>query len=82
MNITDELEIILKKAWISVDAGEIAYEDGIIAQVEGGLIQAASWCIYEEVKFDNYEIISKDWDSYNIIGFDNIPTIKSNVIDR
>ena len=82
LNITDELEIILKKAWISVDAGEIAYEDGIKAQVEGGLIQAASWCIYEEVKFDNYEIISKDWDSYNIIGFDNIPTIKSNVIDR
>ena len=41
------MEIILKKAWISVDAGEIAYEDGIKAQVEGGLIQAASWCIYE-----------------------------------
>ena len=31
LNITDELEIILKKAWISVDAGEIAYEDGIKA---------------------------------------------------
>ena len=80
--INDELDIILKNAWISVDAGEIAYEDGIIAQVEGGFIQAASWCLYEEVKFDNKEIISKDWDNYKIIEFNNIPIIKTSVLDR
>ena len=80
--INDQLDIILKKTWISVDAGEIAYEDGIKAQVEGGFIQAASWCLYEEVKFDTKEIISKDWENYRIIEFDNIPTIKSNVIDQ
>ena len=28
------------------------------------------------------EIISKDWDTYKIIGFDNIPNIKSNSIDK
>ncbi len=80
--INDELDIILKNAWISVDAGEIAYEDGIIAQVEGGFIQAASWCLYEEVKFDNKEINSKDWDNYKIIEFNNIPIIKTSVLDR
>ena len=65
-----------------MDAGEIAYEDGIKAQVEGGFIQAASWILYEEVRFDTKEIISKDWDTYKIIGFDNIPNIQTNVIDQ
>ena len=82
IKISDNLDIKLINAWISVDAGEIAYEDGIKAQVEGGFIQAASWSLYEEVLFDSKEIISKDWDSYKIIGFDNIPNIKTNVIDR
>ena len=82
LKISDDLDIKLLNAWISVDAGEIAYEDGIKAQVEGGFIQAASWSLYEEVLFDSKEIISKDWDSYKIIGFDNIPNFKTNVIDR
>ena len=49
LNVTDDLEIKLNHAWITVDAGEVAYEDGIKAQVEGGFIQAASWTFYEEV---------------------------------
>ena len=82
LKVDDDLEIKLINAWISVDAGEVAYEDGIKAQVEGGFIQAASWSLYEEVKFDTKEIISKDWDTYKIIEFDNIPNIKTSVIDQ
>ena len=82
LKVNDNLDIKLINAWISVDAGEIAYEDGIKAQVEGGFIQAASWILYEEVRFDTKEIISKDWDTYKIIGFDNIPNIQTNVIDQ
>ncbi|MFL2830478.1 MAG: molybdopterin cofactor-binding domain-containing protein, partial [Candidatus Puniceispirillales bacterium] len=82
LKVNDDLEIKLINAWISVDAGEVAYEDGIKAQVEGGFIQAASWSLYEEVKFDTKEIISIDWDTYKIIGFDNIPNIKTDVLDK
>ena len=82
VKVNDDLKIKLINAWISVDAGEVAYEDGIKAQVEGGFIQAASWSLYEEVKFDTKEIISKDWDTYKIIEFDNIPNIKTSVIDK
>jgi CO/xanthine dehydrogenase Mo-binding subunit len=82
ISISDDLEIKLVNAWITVDAGEIAFEEGIKAQVEGGFIQAASWSLYEEVKFDTKEIISKDWDSYKIIDFKNIPKIKTIVIDK
>ena len=82
LQVTDDVDIKLIKAWISIDAGEIAYKDGIKYQAEGGLIQASSWCLYEDVKYDAYEIISKDWSKYKIIGFDNIPKIKTNVINR
>ena len=82
LKVSDDLEIKLIRAWITVDAGEVAYEDGIIAQVEGGFIQAASWALYEEVLFDVKEITSKDWDTYKIIEFDNIPTFQTNVIDK
>ena len=82
LKVNDDLEIKLINAWISVDAGEVAYEDGIKAQVEGGFIQAASWSLYEEVKFDTKEITSIDWDTYQIIGFDNIPNIKTDVLDK
>jgi nicotinate dehydrogenase subunit B len=82
LKVNDDLEVKLNKAWITVEAGEIAFEDGIKAQVEGGFIQAASWSLYEEVLFDTKEIISKDWDTYKIIGFDNIPDIKTNIINK
>ena len=82
LSVTDDVEIDLLKAWISIDAGEVAYNDGIRFQAEGGLIQASSWCLYEEVKYDTHEIISKDWSNYKIIGFDNIPEIKTSVINR
>jgi len=82
LKVNEDLEIKLINAWITVDAGEVAYEDGIKAQVEGGFVQAASWALYEEVNFDTKEIISKDWDTYKIIGFDNIPNIQTNVIDQ
>ena len=80
--VSDNIEIELKRAWISVDAGEIAFKEGIEAQVEGGFIQAASWSLYEQVYFDNNEILSKDWDGYKIIEFDNIPLITTSVINR
>ena len=65
--VTDAVEIKLAKAWISIDAGEVAYKDGIKFQAEGGLIQASSWCLYEEVKYDANGIISKDILSINAI---------------
>ena len=34
------------------------------------------------MRFDTKEIISKDWDTYKIIGFENIPDINTNIIDK
>ena len=40
------------RAWAAVDAGLIINPDGLINQIEGGIIQSASWTLQEEVRFD------------------------------
>jgi CO/xanthine dehydrogenase Mo-binding subunit len=82
ISVSDNAEITLINSWISIDAGEIVYPEGIHSQLEGGLIQAASWTIYEQVEYDTRSILSKDWDEYKIIGFNNIPKINVSIIER
>jgi nicotinate dehydrogenase subunit B len=63
----------LIRANSAVDAGEIVNPDGIRNQVEGGIIQAASWALYESVSFDRTRVTSVDWSSYPILRFDALP---------
>ena len=79
--VNEAAEIKLLKAIIAADAGQIIDPKGVTAQLEGGFIQAASWTIYEEVMYDNKNIRSIDWESYPIIGFDNIPDFKTILIN-
>jgi CO/xanthine dehydrogenase Mo-binding subunit len=50
--------------------------------MEGGVLQAASWTLYEEVAFERDGVTSRDWDSYPILRFSNAPTIEVILIDR
>ena len=68
-------EVRLPRAVIAADAGEIINPDGIANQLEGGLIQAASWTLKEAVRFDATRITSVDWESYPILGFKEAPEI-------
>ena len=40
--------------------------DGIRNQIEGGIIQSASWTLYEQATFDRTRIIPSDWSTYPI----------------
>jgi CO/xanthine dehydrogenase Mo-binding subunit len=57
----------------AVDAGEAVNPDGIKNQIEGGIVQAASWTLFEEVTFDSARITSRDWNSYPILRFSAAP---------
>ena len=72
----------LKRAVIAGDAGQIVDPTGFTAQLEGGFIQSASWTIHEAVTHDPDGITSRDWESYPIIGFDNIPEIETVLLDQ
>jgi len=82
VEINDEAEVILHRAWIAADAGEIVDPDGLTAQLEGGLIQAASWSLHEQVTYDGGGITSRDWETYPIIRFNNIPKVETILMDR
>ena len=73
----------LVRAVAAVDSGEAVNPDGIKNQIEGGILQAASWTLYESVGFDRIRITSRDWSSYPILRFPAVPdSIEVAVIDR
>lgn len=74
--------ISLRHAWLAADAGEIIDPDGLANQLEGGLVQAASWTLKEEVGFGADGVATRDWDSYPILRFSEVPTITTSLIDR
>jgi CO/xanthine dehydrogenase Mo-binding subunit len=67
----------------AVDSGQAVNPDGIRNQVEGGIIQSASWTLHEAVEFDTTAITSTDWSRYPILRFPEIPErLEVHVIDR
>jgi CO/xanthine dehydrogenase Mo-binding subunit len=71
--VDDYGAIQLLRAVIAADAGQIVDPDGLRNQLEGGLIQSASWTLKEQVKFDDKGIVSRDWESYPILTFAEVP---------
>src|SRR6185436_17852512 len=41
--------IRVERMTAAVDAGDVVNPDGLRNQIEGGMMQAASWALYEEV---------------------------------
>ena len=73
----------LRRAIAAVDSGEAVNPDGIKNQIEGGILQSASWTLYESVAFDRTRITSRDWGSYPILRFSAVPDeVEVHVIDR
>lgn len=67
----------------AVDTGSIVNPDGVRNQVEGGIIQSASWTLFERVRFDRTRVTTSDWSSYPILRFANVPaSIEVHLIDR
>ena len=70
------------RATAATDAGLIINPDGVINQIEGGIIQSASWTLREQVRFDKKGITSRDWDSYPILKMTEVPRVQVELINR
>ena len=64
------------RAVAAVDVGQIVNPDGVINQIEGGIIQSSSWTLKEEVKFDATRVKTRSWADYPIVRFDEVPAIE------
>ena len=72
----------VERAVIAADAGEVVDPDGLANQLEGGVVQSASWTLKEAVRFDRTRVTSLDWESYPILGFEEAPEVETVLIDR
>jgi nicotinate dehydrogenase subunit B len=70
------------RIWTAADAGQIINPDGLTNQIEGGVIQSASWTLHEHVRFDRNGILSQDWMSYPILTMPDVPRVETVLIDR
>jgi CO/xanthine dehydrogenase Mo-binding subunit len=71
------------RAAAAVDSGQAVDPDGLRNQIEGGIVQAMSWTLFEAVTFDATRITSVDWSAYPIARFADVPdSIDVEVIDR
>ncbi|MFZ0175310.1 MAG: molybdopterin cofactor-binding domain-containing protein [Pseudolabrys sp.] len=73
-------DIRLHHVWCATDAGLVVNPDGVINQLEGGILQSASWVLKEQVRFDN-GIGSFDWETYPVLKFSDVPEIEIELIN-
>jgi nicotinate dehydrogenase subunit B len=71
----------LTRVWCAADAGLVINPDGAINQLEGGVIQAASWALKEGVRLDGSGISSRDWESYPVLRFTEVPEVTVELVD-
>lgn len=74
--------IRLIRATAICDAGLVVNPDGIKSQIEGGIVQSSSWTLKEQVRFSKRARESRDWRSYPILRFDEVPEVDVILIDR
>jgi CO/xanthine dehydrogenase Mo-binding subunit len=60
----------------AVDAGQIVNPDGVVNQIEGGIIQSASWTLMESVRFDQTRVTTRSWADYPIVRFAEVPEVE------
>jgi len=70
-----EESIRLLRAWCAADAGLVVNPDAVVNQLEGGIIQSASWVLKEQVRFDTASGGPIDWETYPVLRFSEIPVI-------
>ncbi len=67
---------------MAADIGRVVNPDGAKNQLEGGIVQAVSLTLMEQVTFDSREITSRDWSGYPILRFSEVPGIEIILMDR
>lgn len=79
----DTGRVTIERIVSAVDCGQIVNPDGVRNQIEGGIVQSASWTLFEETTFDRHTITSFDWSTYPILRFESAPhSVEVELIDR
>lgn len=77
-----EPQLHVRRAVSAIDVGRAINPDGIANQMEGGIVQAISWALKEELRFDRTGVLARDWESYPILTFPEVPRVEVHLINR
>ena len=72
----------IERVVAAFDIGRVINPDGARNQMEGGIVQALSRTLKEQVTFDKSAVTSVDWDHYPIMDFSEVPEIDVVLLDR
>ncbi len=75
-------DIRVERLVIAVDVGLAINPDGVANQIEGGAIQATSWTLKEQVRFDRTRITSDGWEHYPILRFSEVPRVEVEILPQ
>ena len=75
-------QVRVPRFYAAVDAGQIINPDGLINQIEGGIIQSASWTLKEEIRFDRGIVTQHDWHDYPILTMTEVPQVEVTLLNR
>ena len=83
VEVAMDTHLSVRRARVALDTGRIINRDGTLNQVEGGLLQAISWTLFEEVPLSGAAVAATGWDDYPILRFSDVPLeVSIDLIDR
>ena len=75
-------QVTVKRAVSAVDVGQAVNPDGIVNQIEGGIIQSTSWTLKEAVSFDRTRVTTRSWADYPILRFEEVPQVEVVILNQ
>lgn len=79
----DRHQVRILRVACAADCGQVVNPDGARNQLEGAIIQSASWTLHEQLRYGPDGIASIDWGSYPILRFSGVPErIEVDLLDQ
>ena len=75
LEVVVEERVRVTKVWCALDAGLAISPDGVRNQIEGGIIQAISWALFEAIPLGDGAVAIEGWADYPILRFSDVPEI-------
>ncbi|WP_408090115.1 molybdopterin cofactor-binding domain-containing protein [Rhodoplanes sp. SY1] len=75
-------EVAVSKVTVGQDSGLMINPDGVRHQIQGNVIQSTSRVLKEEVTFSDVAVASREWGSYPLLTFPELPPIDVMMVER
>lgn len=75
-------QVTVTRVVVAQDCGLIINPDGVKMQLDGNVIQGVSRALLEDLKFNASGVTGRDWVSYPILRFKQVPKIEHVLLNR